>query len=327
MKRSIILQILAMTLMMAAICFASSELVGTSGGSFLKILGNARPFAMSGAYIAVADDAGGQLYNPAGILSASNAMFSTMYNSHIAGISNSNLSILVPLKNIGFALSYDRVSYGSIQETTLDDPGGTGSTFDPANYALTASFAGRINSRLSLGGNIKYIEDQINGSNASDIGLDAGFMFNAHKNIKFGGTIKNLGNFGNYRLPANLGIGVAVKYPKVLAAFDVNFPNDNGAYANIGLEYTVFKGLYLRTGYSSMQGKQSISAGLGIIMKSARIDYSYNPVNDLGAAHRVSLSFDLFPGSAAGKLKKDKPKTKTSVKPKNQGKIAPVKNI
>jgi len=295
MKAKLVIFVLLLT---QGITFAASNNTGTTGGSFLKILGGCRPAALGNAFLAVSDDNNAIYWNSAGLSQITKPALSSMYGSWLAGIYFASVSYITPSDRLSYGLSFSYLNYGNIEETTLWNPGGTGRIFMPTNYALYSALAYKLTPAVSLGINGKYLTQTIDNCNTSGIGIDTSLFYSFNEVLSFGGTARNIfGTLGNDPLPTNFGFGVAYKRPSLTIAADYNLPNDNNSLINLGIEYKYNKLLSGRLGYNTRAEEfagGNISLGLGLSFSSIGFDYAYVPYGELGATHRLSISFFPF---------------------------------
>lgn len=295
--KSIILIIILIFLVYPKPAFASSSGTGTAAGAFLKLNGGVRAASMGDTFIAVADDTSAIYWNPAGLSQMKSFALSSMYANWLAGISYATISVARPFNKSTFGLSLNYISIGGIEETTLDQPAGTGRTFNPTDYSLTASFARKLRPDLSLGINAKMLSESIDTSNATGYGIDLGLFWQTSDSLSLGFNAKNvLGTLGNSSLSSNYGVGISYRLPNLLLAADYNIPNDNQSTINFGAEYNFKDILFGRIGYNTKSEENaggSLGLGLGLKWSALQIDYAYVPYGDLGITHRVS--FGLLP--------------------------------
>jgi len=291
MKNLIIFLLLLLT---QTCCIAASSNTGVTAGSFLNIFGGCRPASMGDAFIAISDDNNGIYWNPAGLSQIKRPTLSSIYGSWLTGINFANISYVNPLDRFTYGVSLSYVNYGEIEETTLGQPGGTGRLFSPTNYAIYSSLAYKLNSRMSIGFNGKYLTDNIDNNTASGYGADASILWLANDQLTYGACARNiLSKFGNYSLPSNYGLGLSYKLPFLTIAADYNIPNDNNSTINLGLECQYMNILSGRLGYNTRSEELAggnLGIGLGLNMSSISFDYAYVPYGDLGTTHRLTIN-------------------------------------
>jgi len=300
MKRSLILLLIAIA---GGTCFASfsSDDAGTSGAQFLKLGSGARAAAMGGAFTAVPGDPNAACWNPAGLNSAQSRSLSLMQASWFQDISYQWAAYVQPLKTVTLGAAVQYLSYGSIKQ--LDASGTEGSSFSPADMAVTVSAAKKLFG-VDMGLNLKYISSKILNT-ATAYAADLGAQYKFCPKLTGGLVVQNIGTKIKFDteddpLPLNVKIGAFYRIrDNWSAALDLNAPIDNAVYAAVGTEYTreVGKSFILagRAGYSSnprdLGGLSGMSLGFGAAYRGYDLDYAYVPFGDLGITNRVSLSF------------------------------------
>ena len=108
----------------------SSSQVGTSMANFLKIGAGSRASAMGEAFVAMADDASSTYWNPGGLvfIEKNEALFQS--TSWLANTNLYYLAVAIPLGDIGtIGANVYSFNSGDMEETTVSQPDGTGSTF------------------------------------------------------------------------------------------------------------------------------------------------------------------------------------------------------
>ena len=77
---------------------------------------------------------------------------------------------------------------------------------------------------------------------------------------------------------------------------EFSHPPDNKERANLGLEYSFNRLLYLRGGYNANYDTNGLTGGFGLEINTSErakvfVDYAFEDLSWLGVAHRFSLSF------------------------------------
>lgn len=290
----IMLMLLAMTLNSA---FAgSSRRIGTAGAHELRLPIGARGIAMGGAMIADARGVEAMFWNPAGLanLQGSEAMFS--HQPYIADIGVNFAGIATNIEGFGtIGVSAKIISIGDINQTTEEFPDGNGIVFNPTFSVLTVSYSRIMTYRVSIGLNLKFIQESILNSNASGAAADFGIIYNPDwHGMTLGLSIRNYGppmsfsgsgsdrpldgrvgsaESADFELPSSFNIGLSYdlyNQERSMAKFSGNFASNNFSEDlwQSGMEY-VYDGKYsLRAGYNYSNQDDwlyGFSAGAGLV--------------------------------------------------------------
>lgn len=182
------------------------------------------------------------------------------------------------------------------------------------NQAFFFSYAREITSRLAIGGTIKLLRVDLVGTNATGVGADIGFMWQARRDLTVGLLAQDLtttqiswdtGTRETVHPSFTLGSYYARRVDSlngvVSGAVDVSVTTDRrdqaaqlaagvfGGDVHAGLEYWYNQRLALRLGSDA----GNFTAGTGIRWRSFGVDYAFLSHPDLDNTHRVSgqLSF------------------------------------
>lgn len=283
----------------------SQSKYGTSAAQFLGISVGPRAIGMGGAYVASADDATLLYWNPGAFQQAGKTQFI---------FSNTNWLVDTKFRWFGFmtvlgdenaiGVSITQLDYGEDAVTTVTQPDGDGERWSAQDLAFSASYCRRLTDRFSLGGSLKYIQEQIWNENAGTFAFDLGLLFvTGFNDMRLGVTMSNFGgdlqmqgrdllnrvdtdpaDAGSnkslvaylktdpWSLPLLFRVGVAMDVIKndmvrVTIAGDAIRPNDDEQSVNLGGEFAYQNVLFIRGGYNSIfnsQSEQGLSLGAGI---------------------------------------------------------------
>jgi hypothetical protein len=185
--------------LLTLLCFphgASSQIssnAGTSGFQFLKIGVGAHESALAGAGTATVRGPEALFWNVAGITRDDQRSALFYYNSWMASIKQDFVAVSLPLGNpdyIGFSANI--VSLGQMDETTVDQPQGTGRSFTAGDVAVSASYARRITDWVSAGITAKYVNERIWDLVSDGWAFDLGLSYN-NERLHLGMVIKDFG--------------------------------------------------------------------------------------------------------------------------------------
>ena len=227
------------------------------------------------------------------------------------------------LGSIGFqGISTD---IGEIQETRVDqigvgglvdgmyNPGLTGVVFKPSSMVFGLSYAKQLTDKFSFGVTAKFVREDLIYRRAAAFVFDGGFLFDTYyRSIVIGASIRHFGSevkfFDKYfPLPQTFNIGISAKLfspnnpllfivedQSLLFSYDIIQPRDYTQMHSLGLEYSFQDMLFFRSGYTINSDQEKLSAGIGLVVKDYRVDYSFSDYGkNLGAVHRISIGFEL----------------------------------
>jgi hypothetical protein len=257
-KERLIFLVLLLTL--PALCWGQAK-VGTTGVQFLKVGVSARAMAMAEAFIGVSDDASALYYNPGGMVQLKQPDFMLTHIVYPAGIQFEYLGGIWPIRALSAAAGIQAtfLHTDKMDETTPQQPYGTGRTFTASDLALGVSYAQRLTNKFSVGITAKYIEERLADQKAMGVAFDVGTFYNtAWKSVIIAMSITNFGpdmNFVNapFPMPINFKFGGSMQVldrdpHRLILAVEGWHPNDNLEQAAIGLEYGFAETGFLRAG-------------------------------------------------------------------------------
>ena len=314
MKRSdLACLLMVIAILLPSLCLAGKEEVATTGGQFLKISPLARLTGMGGACAAISDDAGAFYSNPAGLSQIKNRQASFSYLSYFQDISLGQISYLQPTKWATLGVNIHYLGHKDIDR--FDNTGGASTGKFGANSKAIFFSAGRdILKNISGGLTLKLIKESIWDYDSNwAFGLDLGEIYQTPlKNLRVGLLFQNIGSKLKFReksspLPFNLKLGASYHFKNLTLALDGNLPKDQKPYFAAGAEHSLRDLLFLRAGWhcGPQDEGPGLSAGFGLKWQGIDLDYSYEPFEELGKAHRLSLSTRFDALGRASKLQKE----------------------
>lgn len=286
---------------------------GTVAAQFLTIPVGARATGMGNAVSAQIDDATSIYWNPAGLTGVKQTG-ATFESAKWLNEINFNFGALtIPMAGGTFGLGVTSLRTPDMEVRTVEQPDGTGETFNASSMAISGSYARKLTTNFSLGGTIKLVSERIWHSNASAVAFDIGTMYTTpFQGIRLGASISNFGtklklegddlltitdidpaNSGNnnstratlntdrFDLPLTMRIGLAgeavkTKNARITFAVDALSPNNNKQYLNVGTEIGLLGDLVmLRAGYNELLLKDSIRS----FTAGAGLRYRFGNVN------------------------------------------------
>ncbi len=303
--------------------------IGTSMSNFLKIGVGARATAMGNSFVALSDDVSSTYWNPGGLAFTTKDQVMMQVTNWLADTKHYFFALSYSVGSLGkIGLSVNSFNSGDIEETTLNQPDGTGRTFDAGNIAAALSFSRSFTDRFSAGVTLKYISEELDRTSASTFAVDIGSIFITSflNNMRIGISLSNLGGRMSldgsdlsvqylpsggtkyvtsqlrtepWDLPLLFRFGVATtaietgNY-KLTVSSEVVDSRDFDYRASLGGEFSFQNIFYLRGGYKFNHDESDLSFGAGVGFPEfsgfeITADYSYNDYGVLNTVHSISL--------------------------------------
>lgn len=296
------------------------ENVGTSGGQFMKVPVGARAVAMGKAYSSLAIDGSAPFWNPAGIMRTpgrKNFFFS--HSEYTADIGLDYLAAHWRRQNFGFGLTAGSLRSGDILRTTELHQQGTGQYFNADQFFVGASVARAMTDRFSIGGTLKYYQENLDSYQLQAVFADLGILYYVGLgDLRVGFSVRNFGSslqpggtppalpdgyepateFQDFAAPTEGSFGTARTWTlgrqvDFLTAADFNHPSDNQESFRLGGELGLYRLLFLRAGYETNRPEGGFAAGFGLQLERKqlllRIDYAYSDQGAFGTIHHFSV--------------------------------------
>lgn len=300
--------------------------VGTMGAQFLKIDLDARSVSMASAAMALGEDAGAVFRNPAGLVHVKNSSFVAAYVPWFVDIHLYGAAFAHNFRQYGvFGVHFIFLDSGEMEETTVEQQQGTGKMFSTSDFALGLSYARRLTDKFAIGGNIRWIHEDLFVSAASVFGVDVGMLYDTgFKTLRMGMSIKNFGSKFNlpdtyqdydngvalpepsdylaYDLPIEFAFGLAAdpwitEEHRITIAADAIHPSDNYERLQIGAEYGFQNSFFLRGGYIFRHDTAGLNAGAGVSLPMSGyrlgVDYAFSNYTILDNVHRFMFRFNF----------------------------------
>jgi len=171
------------------------------------------------------------------------------------------------------------------------------STFDDSEWALSLSYAQVMNKKTYLGGNLKYLKQELFDYNADSYALDLGFMYLANSKTKLGLSIRDIGaklkwdtpSGHSDKVPVTSTLGIAYS-PKKSINIAMDYTNiDNGENIfHAGIEG------YIKNKFGVRFGTDNGDFTMGASVKASEwnIDYAFRD-QELGNEHRLSATYSF----------------------------------
>lgn len=305
--------------------------VGTSGFQFLKIEVGARENALGDAGTAVATGPEALFWNVAGITAADRPAAMFFYNPWIASISQDYFAVTLPVGGDNYlGLSGNFVSLGQMEQTTVDQPQGTGITFSAGDFAVGVSYARQISNWVSAGITVKYVNETIWNLVSGGLDFDLGLAYNSGR-WHMGMIIKDFGPSDEISgselqtpqqiypswqtsnvlvslvpkrisLPTSFSVGAGYDimkndFNRITLLGNLAYFNDIGQTFNGAAEYTFLKMFSLRVGYKFDTDIYGMTFGAGIRAPidgtTLGVDFAAMQVKYFGYRTQFDVSFSF----------------------------------
>ncbi|MDQ7773134.1 MAG: hypothetical protein RDU13_06375 [Elusimicrobiales bacterium] len=297
----------------------SDDARGTTAAAFLKSPPAARVEALGGGGLAApAPDS--VFLNPAALAGLRGAYAVSGYEAMLESAYRASLALSLPGSG-GTTWSAGAVFGSGGKLDILDARGDHGGSFTHYDAALFVSAAFPLRDG-GFGFSLKGIRSALGDVSALGAAADLGYVNYSRRadGADLALTLRNLGTPLKYEresapLPLELAAGLLWRYAggfRLMA--DGRMPADHAPYFIISGEYGVPFGpsasFALRAGFNSrnledLGAAGAISGGFGLGLGGAAFDYAFVPYGDLGATHRVTLSWLLGSASAVETMRHD----------------------
>jgi len=293
---------------------------GVAGAQFLKIGLGPRAMALGGAYCSLADDAAAVYWNPAGLTQINGYELAMMQNNWLPGIGSGFISFVYsPEEKVAYACSVNRMDVDKMEEAIIDSTGNykkTGNTFGAQDTMLIASYAKSPSKGISLGSNLKFIQQRIAEEKSFAVATDLGMLYQMGF-LRLGVVAQNLGTGLKFveervRLPIGYRFGASIegniRGKKTLGIIETATWLEEASYLSLGVESYLNSWLTYRAGYRHEKDtndrlylhKKSIlkgfSCGFGLSPSpNYQVDYAFVPQGDFGFTHMISLQMRFVP--------------------------------
>lgn len=281
---------------------------GSAGLQFLKIGVGARECAIGEATACVVNDANAVFWNVAGISYIEEPQLSISHNQWLVDSKHDAISLAIPVRSIVIGINVVALVINEFEETTVTNPLGTGEMIGASDVSIGIAIARRFTDKLSIGGQIKYVQETLDDRSFDNILFDIGTLYyTGFHNLNLAFAFQHFGPdmvLANqkFRTPLLFRVGISddlIKNDRIrlTTAIDLIHPTDNDEWVNFGLECEMFQMFSLRTGYRSNREEGNFTCGIGLNPSlfgaiNLKVDYAYMPFGKImGDIHRFSLGF------------------------------------
>lgn len=294
-------------LLVAAVAAPARAQDETGGvpGEWLSRYSSARTLGLGGAFVAVADDPLGVLWNPAGLSTMDQNRLSFETARLFEQTSINAASIAVPgnwLPSMGLSM----VSLGSGEFEQTNELNDVLGTFRESQTAYVVTLSKGFSPKFSVGANVKVVTQSIESFSAGGVGFDLGALYDLAPGLRVGGSFFNIGGptlnlrSTDETYPGEWRGGFAYQVFGGRGLITAQAGHSDGAGVRFagGSEYWIQPGLAFRLGFDDDRGTGGFTYR---ITPQYQVDYAAAD-HPLGMTHRFGLSYrfgGFFASSAA----------------------------
>lgn len=286
--------------------------------SFLRFNQSARFAGLAGASTALSGDPTSIFMNPGALPTVEGQRVSATFLKHVLDI-NSGLAAYVDYID-GFGTvgaSVIATSFGSFERST--STGDRVGSFSAADVAIGVSYANEIDTLITYGVTLKFISSTLDDMASTGLAVDAGVLFrlpdgrtNVGMSIMHLGTQLSTYDGTSDRLPVDVRLGINHRLRGLPLLMNVSINHladevdgffDRFLNFSIGGELYIGKAVQLRAGYDNATRNMTgvnvatqlsgVSAGIGLLLKPATVDYALSSLGSSAMVHRLSVGLTL----------------------------------
>ncbi|MBN2365601.1 MAG: PorV/PorQ family protein, partial [Calditrichaeota bacterium] len=304
----------------------------TSAAQFLKISVGPRASSLGGSFTAVSNDASSLFWNPAGAAWINKRQFMASHTEWFADINHEFAGLILPLSSATVVgVSFTSMNAPDMEQTTLEQPEGTGIFFDVQDIAFGLTLSRRMTERFSFGVTVKYIQQRLFNESASTFAVDlGGMLLTGFRGMRLGIMMSNFGGklrldgrdlivptdrtaakmeTESWPLPISFRLGLALdliglregiflrESQRLTLMVDGYNVNDAAETVSVGMEYSWNENFFLRGGYRINHDTEDFSTGAGVQFPvqgwMVQTDYSLSNMGNLGYIHKIGLGFQF----------------------------------
>ncbi|MCP4413442.1 MAG: PorV/PorQ family protein, partial [Gammaproteobacteria bacterium] len=248
---------------------------GTAGLQFLKIGVGAKHTGMGEASSSIVNDASSVFWNPAGLAWMEQSEVFLSYSSWLVNSKHTALSVALPVSSFNIAVSVISLQIEDFEETTVQTPTGTGRMVSAGDILFGVSIAKAFTNKLSIGGQIKFVQEKLDDVTFNNILFDIGTIyFTGWRDLRLAFSLQHFGPDKKmidqkFKMPLLFRVGLADHIYngeefRVTLAADLVHPTDNNEWVNFGLETKFIDIFAVRSGYRLNADEGNLTLGFGI---------------------------------------------------------------
>ena len=336
MKKTIIKAIAGLLfILMTQSSFSANKKLAQTGFQFLSVVSDAHASAMGEAMTSLQIGSSALFFNPAGMANMTGIVdISASTNEWIADINHTTIAASFSPANgeygvLGFSLQ--SVNYGDFYGTIVDKSTELGyqdtGIFEPSATAIGVGYAKRLTDRFSVGGQVRYVEqdlgesvvpeisaeldttESIQSNSLTPLAFDFGTQFKTgFKSLVFGMSVRNFSKEIKYveegfQLPLVFNMGISMDLmdfledvslqQRLIVSLDASHYRSHPEQMKLGFDYQLMDILSIRTGYISSNDESGLSFGVGVNKYGVGFDYAYTPFGVFDKVQRMTARFSL----------------------------------
>jgi outer membrane protein OmpA-like peptidoglycan-associated protein len=281
----------------------TTQSVGSLAMPLTQEGGTARAMSMGSAVVGVSQGSASLFWNPAGLSDFDHCMELGLHHNSGLGDSFQETAVVgAPMGSLGgFAAALNYVNNGTFEGR--DSTGFQTDNYTAGDMGASIGWGKEWLPGFSAGVALKYNRQTLASQTYSALAADLGVLWNPLPRLNLGLTYSNLGlEVADYKLDSPWRVGASYGLTEDLLLAVSGKVNTGGFDSvDVGVEYWIHPVLALRAGYvdnatdSQLEGVTGVTAGLGVkILKNLMLDYAYLPYGELGASHRLSLTYQCI---------------------------------
>ncbi|MEW6095630.1 MAG: PorV/PorQ family protein [bacterium] len=264
---------------------------------YLRIGVGARALGIGGAFVSICDDASATYWNPAGLTQLTQREMTSMASLMSLDRRYNFLNYVAPLADRTNTIGFSLINFAVkdlrefVKKGEIDEEVGR---FNDTENTFMVSCARKLNDKLAIGVNLKYLTQQMNPTRidpkgrpkAKGLGIDIGTLYKLSDNINVGLMLQDIRSYLKWetdhgdRLPLVVKLGVSTRLfdDRLTLSADLEQIEDNHRtriYA--GLEYWLRENIGLRGGIFDTEPTAGLSFIFPLQTLNLQLDYSFAP--------------------------------------------------
>jgi len=305
-------------------CFLPGSVYAETGDAgqaarYLRIGVGARPLGLGGAFVSICDDASATYWNPAGLTQLTQPQMTSMASLMSLDRRYNFLNYVAPVQDKTKTIGLSLINFGvkDLREFVVE--GGEDKElgrFNDTENTFMFSYARKLNNKLGIGVNLKYLTQQMNPSRTSPkgrpkakgLGIDIGTLYKISDDVNVGLMLQDIHSYLKWEtdhvdslpLVVKLGISTRLFNDRLILAADldkIEYNHRTRIYA--GLEYWLREKLGLRGGIFDSEPTAGLSFIFPLQTLNLQLDYSFAPdrfsdfKDDISGSEKYNHRFSL----------------------------------